>query len=108
VQHARAHSSATRQTSLCRETRVTHRQHYRELDVLHVLRGSPARLLVATESAFGALYTNDNKAELMIVVTVVICRLTQKYAQMQHPLFGIMPVILVKLIMSCSGSGVPR
>ena len=24
----------------------------------------------------------------MIVVTVVICRLTQKYAQMQHPLFG--------------------
>jgi hypothetical protein len=41
-----------------------------------------------TESAFGALYTNDNKAELMIVVTVVICRLTQKYAQMQHPLFG--------------------
>jgi hypothetical protein len=39
--------------------------------------------------AFGALYTNDNKAELMIVVTVAICRLTQKYAQMQHPLFGI-------------------
>jgi hypothetical protein len=36
----------------------------------------------------GTLYTNDNKAELMIVVTVVICRLTQKYAQMQHPLFG--------------------
>jgi hypothetical protein len=42
----------------------------------------------AKYSAFGALYTNDNKAELMIVVTVVICRLTPKYAQMQHPLFG--------------------
>ena len=41
-----------------------------------------------TKSAFDVLYTNDNKAELMIVVTVVICRLTQKYAQMQHPLFG--------------------
>jgi hypothetical protein len=37
---------------------------------------------ISTDSAFGALYTNDNKAELMIVVTVVICRLTQKYAQM--------------------------
>jgi hypothetical protein len=29
----------------------------------------------------------------MIVVTAVICKLAQKYAQMQHPLFGIMPVI---------------
>lgn len=40
------------------------------------------------KSAFGALYANDNKAELTIVVTVVICRLAHKYAQMQHPLFG--------------------
>ena len=45
-------------------------------------------LVSRSESAFGVLYTNDNQAELMIVVTVVICRLTQKYAQMQHPLFG--------------------
>ena len=43
---------------------------------------------LGADSAFGALYTNDNKAELMIVVTAVICRLAHKYAQMQHPLFG--------------------
>ena len=43
---------------------------------------------LGADSAFGALYTNDNKAELIIVVTAVICKLAQKYAQMQHPLFG--------------------
>ena len=47
--------------------------------------GRPSARAVRTKySAFGALYTNDNKAELMIVVIVVICRLTQKYAQMQQ------------------------
>jgi hypothetical protein len=40
------------------------------------------------ESAFGALYTNDNKAELTIMVTLVICRPMHKHARMQHPLFG--------------------
>ena len=35
-----------------------------------------------------ALYTNDDKAELTIVVTVVTCRPAHKYVRMQHPLFG--------------------
>jgi hypothetical protein len=34
------------------------------------------------------LYTNDNKAELTIVVTVLICRPAHKYVQMERPLFG--------------------
>jgi hypothetical protein len=38
--------------------------------------------------SFGALYTNDNKAELTIVVTLVVYRPTHKYVRLQHPLFG--------------------
>jgi len=39
------------------------------------------------------------------------CKWLHDYAQSQRALFGIMPVILVKLaflFMACSGSGVPR
>jgi len=59
-----------------------------DLDVANNYSRLNERASRRPESAFGAFYTNDNKAELMIVVIVVICRLTQKYAQMQHPLFG--------------------
>ena len=43
---------------------------------------------VSAESAIGTLYTNDNKAELTIVVAIVICRPAHKYVRTQHPLFG--------------------
>ena len=37
------------------------------------------------ESAFGVLYTNDSKAELTVVVTVMICRKAHKHVGMKHP-----------------------
>ena len=59
-----------------------------EIFNLHVIASASATTTHRSDSAFGALYTNDNKAELMIVVTAVICKRAQKYTQMQHPLVG--------------------
>lgn len=42
----------------------------------------------ATPESAGALYTNHNKAELTIVVTVVICRPAHKHTRMERPLVG--------------------
>ena len=44
--------------------------------------------IAGAQTRFGPLYTNDDKAELTIVVTVVICRPAHKYVRMQRPLFG--------------------
>jgi hypothetical protein len=57
-------------------------------NILITAHGQTSQLAEYADSAFGALHTNDHKAELTIVVTVAIYRLAHKYAQMQHPLFA--------------------
>ncbi len=45
--------------------------------------GLSGSLCARIRREIGTLYTNDNKAELTIVVTVAKCRLAHKYARMQ-------------------------